>query len=90
MMTKKDWPSLAEFARELARDAEPTGRVAAALAELGAPKLSLAERQTLARVARSEFGRPGGKARMSRLTPEQRSAFARLGGLARRGKGRKK
>jgi hypothetical protein len=91
-LTKADWPSSAEMARELARDEEPTGRVAAAMADLGWPTLSRAQRQELARrfaaMARSDFARPGGKARMARMSNEERSSFARLGGLARREKGR--
>ena len=36
-----------------------------------------------------KVGRKGGKARAKALTPEQRSAIARLGGLARMKKGSK-
>jgi hypothetical protein len=56
-MTKKEWPSLAEFARVLAADEEPTGKVRAALEELGASNLSLVERRRLARMIRSDFRR---------------------------------
>jgi hypothetical protein len=91
-MTKNEWPSPAEFARGLACE-EPPAKVLAALEELrpGASQLSLEARQKLAGLVRAEyFRKPGGKARMARMSAEQRSAFARLGGLARRGTGKKK